>query len=300
MKTILNNSKTFIKYALTIMLFAVLLGSIFVIGFGFNGSSEFGKVYEVTVDCFDENKIDDFTTATKNVLKEYGYSAAEVIVEDRSYCDTIVVRYKSTSANNATLIEQAIESNLELNDTLVTMNALSYSSATSSAIKLLITLGLVAVIVFAYALVRFKWKVALTMLLNYLFSALLPLAILSITRLELSTTTLGIIAILSGLSTVLLMAIVSKMYAIAKLQEKRASFADNYYAYISENKLKAIIPAALLVLVFVCLIFTFNASLVQVGVAGLISLVVIAFVVICFSPAFLVMLSENTTKQSKR
>ena len=56
----------------------------------------------------------------------------------------------------------------------------------------------------------------------------------------------------------------------------------------------------LLLLVFVCLIFTFNAALVQVGVAGVISLAVTVFVVICFSPAFLVMLSEKSTKQAKR
>lgn len=300
MKTILNNSKTFIKYALTIMLFAVVLGSIFVVGFGFNASSEFGKVYELTVDCFDENKIEEFTDVSKSVLKEYGYSATEVFVEDRSYCDTIVVRYKSTSQNNATLIEKDVETKLELNENLVTMNALTHSSETSSAIKLLISLGVIAVAVFAYAIIRFKWKVAVAVLLNYLFSALLPLALLAITRIELSISTLGVIASISGLSTILFMAIVSKMYAIAKQQEKRESFANNYLAYISENKLKAIIPAVLMLLVFVCFIFTFNVALVQVGLAGIVSLIVCAFVLICFSPTFLVMLSEKSTKTAKR
>ena len=276
------------------MISTILLGAIFVAGFGFNVSSEFGKVYEVSIDCFDENKLQEFEQETKKVLKSYKYSATEVLVEDRSYCDTIIVRYKSTSQANATLIEKDIETKLNLNENLVSVSALSYSSETATAVKLLLPMGLIAIVIFAYSLFRYKWKFAVTLLLNYIFATCLPLALLAITRIELSITVLGVIALLAMLSTVLTMAIYSKMQIIAKHQQKPESFKNNYIAYISDNKFKAIIPSALILLLFTCLIFTFSSNLVFVGLSGIVSLIVSAYTTICFAPAFFCAIAENS------
>lgn len=300
MKTLLNNSKTFIKYSLTIMLFALLLGTVFVIGFGFNGSAEFGKVYELTIDCFDETKEEEYIDLAKDVLKDYGYSASETFIEDRSYCETIVVRYKSTSTKNAGLIKNDIVAKLELNENLVTNNPLTNSSEIAPAVKALIAVGVIAVVLFVYAFIRFDWKIALTTTLNYCFATLLPLALLAITRIELSITAIGVVALISTLSTILLFALISKLMAIEKQQEKPKSFAENFLSYINENKFKAIVPASLMLLVFVCLIFTFNKGLVYVGLVGIITLVVSAFMFICYSPAFLVMLNEKPEQKAQK
>ena len=303
MKSLLNNSKTFLKYALTIMIFSVLLGTIFVVGFGFNASADFGKVYELSIDCFDKNQIKNFTDTAEDILDEYGYSANEILVEDRSYCDTIVIRYKSTSQNNANLIEKDVETKLELKENLVTIASLSKSSEKAPAIKLLITLGVTAVVLFVYGLIRHKWKFALTLTLNYVLSCLLPLALFAITRVEISVLALSVVLLIAGIASVLLMALYQKMQVIAKQQEKEESFKTNYLAYAAENKLKMIIPSALVLLVFVCLIFTFTPSLVGVGLAGIITLIVAAFNLAIFSPALLIALTEGkktpTTKKDK-
>lgn len=300
MKTLLNNSKTFIKYSLTIMLFTLLIGTVFVIGFGFNGSAEFGKVYELTIDCFDMAKEEEYTDTAKEVLKDYGYSASEIFVEDRSYCETIVVRYKSTSTKNSELIKNDIVAKLELNENLVTNNSLTRSSEVSSAVKALIAVGVIAVVLFVYALIRYEWKVALTTMLNYCFAILLPLALLAITRIEISITAIGVIALISTLSTILLFALISKLMSVAKQQEKPKSFAENYLSYVNENKFKAIIPASLMLLVFICLIFTFNIGLVYVGLVGIITLIISAFMLVCYSPAFLVMLNEQPKQKVQK
>ena len=297
MKTLFEKPATIVKYALTIMVFALLLGTIFVVGFGFNASSEYGGVYELTVDCFDENKIEEYTDECKAVLDDYGYSAKDVIIEQRSVCDTIVVRYASGSETNAQKIEADVTTKLGLNENLVSVSALSAPSAIASSLKLLIAVGVIAVGVFAYTMIRMGWKKALAVLLNLVLSAFVPLAVFAISRIEMSYVGFGVALLFACLSTVLFVAVLSKLDAIKKQQEKEETFLDNYLNLLNANKFKAIIPSLLILLVLVCLMFTFTRNLVFVGLVGLVSALISAFNFIIFSPNFLLLL--DTPRQKK-
>ena len=300
MKTLFNKPALFIKYALTIMAFAVVLGAVFVIGFGFNTSAEFGGVYEITIDCFDETKITENIETAKDVLDEYGYNASEVIVEDRSICDTIVIRYASKSAVNASKVEEAITTKLDLNENLVSVSLLGLSSATTIALKMLLAFGVMALGIFVYLAIRMGWKKAVSVLVNLVSVALILVSICAITRIEISLVSLGVIFIISAMSAILLAMLFSKIDAISRYQENEKSFIDNYIDLIEANKMKAIIPSALVLLVFVCLIFTFSRALVFVGVVGLVALIVAVFYVLIFAPNFYLLLSTKRAKKIKK
>lgn len=300
MKTLFSNPKNLIKYGLTLIAFAICLGVVFVIGFGFNTSTDFGKAYEISIDCFDEGKLAEYEQTANNILKESGYSAKESFIEERSICDTIVIRYNSNSENNATKIEADIEAKLNLNENLVSVEQLSLSTEKSMAIKLLIPLGIIAVVIFLYALIRFGIKESLALIVNLVVSTILPLALLAITRLELSLEVLGLLMVLSTLSTVLFMFIISKMNSIQKAQEKEESFKTNYINYLEANKIKVIIPACLIFLIFAVLIFTFNRAMIQIGVAGLVIYLAISFMAIIMSPALLMTLKNGQSEKTKK
>lgn len=300
MKTLFNKPATFIKYALTIMAFAIILGTVFVIGFGFNTSSDFGGVYELSIDCFDENKISEHTEVAKEVLDEYGYSAKEVIIEDRSICDTIVIRYASKSAVNALKVEENVTTRLELNENLVSVSELKLPSATSDALKMLLALGISIVGIFIYLLVRMDWKRAITVVLGLTLSAVLPVAIFAISRIEISLVALAIVFLMALVSAILVTMIFSKIEAVEKSQQKPLTFIENYLDILNENKIKAIIPTALLLLVYVCMIFTFSRALVFAGLVGFICMLVAAFVAIIFAPNFYMLLNTKRAKKIKK
>ena len=186
MKNLFNHTHNIIKYSLTIMAFALALATIFVVGFGFNSSAEFGGAYEITIDCFDNTKIEEYTASAEEVLDAYGYSPNSIFVEDREYCETLVIRYKSNSANNAVKIQADIVNKLALNENLVTVNVLHAPSALNQALKLLVFLGVAVVVMFIYLIIRFNWKVALTVVLNLILTALMSLSIFAISRIEIS------------------------------------------------------------------------------------------------------------------
>lgn len=300
MKTLFNKPSTFIKYALTIMAFAVVLATVFVIGFGFNASAEFGGVYELTIDCFDETKIVENTNVANQVLAEYGYNAKETIVEERSICDTIVIRYASKSAVNAQKIETDLTNKLGLNENLVTVSALSLPSANRDALKMLLAFGISLAVVAIYVLIRMDWRKASTVALCYLFSALLPLSICAISRVEISMVSLAVIYLMSTATAILVTVIFSKLESIQKHQEHERGYLDNYLDLLNENKVKAIIPTALMLLVFVCLIFTFSRALVFAGLVGVISLIIFAFIAIIFAPNFYLAINSKKSKNNKK
>ena len=300
MKNLFNKPSQFIKYALTIMAFAVVLGAVFVIGFGFNASAEFGGVYELTIDCFDETKIADNIETAEEILAEYGYKKSEVIIEDRSICDTVVIRYQSKSAVNALKVEADVTNELGLNENLVTVSALSLSSATSVALKLLLAFGVVAVGMFVYLLIRMDWKKALTVLVGLATSTLISIALCAITRIQISLISLGIIFLISVLSGVLLTMIFSKIDSISRYQENEKSYIENYLDLIMANKFRALIPSALVLLIFICLIFTFKKALVFVGLGGLLALIVSAFITLVFAPNFYLVLNTKRVKKIKK
>ena len=300
MKTLFKKPTTFIKYALTLIAFAIVLGTVFVIGFGFNTNSDFGGVYELTIDCFDDNKVSDYTDIATDVLDEYGYSAKDIIVEERAICDTIVIRYASKSASNAQKIENDLTAKLELNENLVSVNKLSLPSANRDALMILLAFGVSMAVMFVYLWIRMDWKKASTVALSYLISGILPVAICAISRIEISLVSLGVIFIMALVTAILTAIIFAKIESIEKYQDDETSFIDNFLALAGENKIKAIIPTALVLLVFVCLMFTFTRNLVFTGLVGIVSLVCFAFVAIIFAPNFYLVLNTKIIKKKNK
>lgn len=293
MKTLLQNSNKLLKYAFTVIAFALVIGLVFIIGFGFNGSADFGKTYELTVDCFDESAVNTTKEKMVEVIKANGYSELESFVEDRSYCDTVVVRYKSNSTIKAQEIKAQTIEKLGLNENLVSISKLSHSTATKASIKLIIGVSISAVLLFLLGLIRYDIKYALALFATFVLSIMLPLAVIAITRIELSTSIIAIIASIASLASFIFAFSYAKMQMIKKYQEKEESYQTNYINYINENKFKAIIPSALVLVMVVAFMFIFNRSLIFIGLSILLSTLIAGFISLVLSPAILISLDKD-------
>ena len=62
MKTLFESPAKLVKYALTFVGFFIALGAILTAFFGFNTSPEFGGHYELTIDCVDSEKVNEYYT----------------------------------------------------------------------------------------------------------------------------------------------------------------------------------------------------------------------------------------------
>ena len=293
MKMILSNAKRTIQYSLTIMATAVALGLIFLLAFGFNTSAEYGNMYQITIFSFDNQKIESYIETTEDVLDNYGYSAKEIIIEEHNESDAVVVKYASKSENNAIKIGADIVKALEINENLVKVESLGVSSAKADSIELLIAFGVIAVALFVYMWLRYTYKEGVVLASSIVLTGILSLALMLITRMELSLVSLGVVVMMSVLSGVLVMTTISKIKSIEKQQDKPKTFKENYLNYIDSVKFRAIVPAALGLLVFICFLMTFIRSLVHVGLVGIVSIVVMAVIVIGFAPCLQILLNKE-------
>lgn len=293
MNTILKKPGTLIKYSLTIMLAAVLLGLIFLFTFGFNTAPEFGGVYELTIFSFDSSQNEKYIDTAKEILDGYGYTATEVIIEEHNDSDAITIRYPSESKNNAIKIQAELTTKLGLNENLVKIENLTNATQKTNAIKLLITLGVMILALGVYGWLRHNWKFAATLVSVLALSVILPLSIINFTRLELSFSVLGVIILGAALTAILYMATYAKITQIARSQDKQKTFKSNFIDFADSIKFKLIIPVALVLAAFVALIFTFTRGLIMVGLAGVIMMVVDAFLLAIFAPALQILLNKE-------
>ncbi|MGN1259034.1 MAG: hypothetical protein ACI4T8_02230 [Christensenellales bacterium] len=289
-----------LKFTLTILITIVALGAIFVGFFGFNKSYEFGGYYEINIDFQDPEQMNSYLEGTTQILKNHGYTVSDARVGDKSYLQTLVIRYKGNSEANAEIIKQEIIKTFEFeeNTKYVSVDPIGKTFMSSSAVKLLLPLGICLVALFLFGLIRRNLFYGLSLTIVTASSILVSLSIFAFTRSVLSVASIGIIAISAILSVVVFMYYSSVMFAKKKshLGEKE-DYQTLFNDAINESVWTIKIPALLAFIAFVALILTFNRTLIFVGLSGIICLVSGAFSAVLMGGSFyLTMLTAENDK----
>lgn len=298
MKELYSHSAKLLKIISIFTGVIVAMGVIFCAIFGFNQGVDFGGYYQIKVDCFNEDEIDEYIDEIDSVLADYGYSIRDVEIEDRSYCSTIVVRYKSESATNAEKIRETLVENLELNDKVTTVDQLSAAYSWKYVLYLLIGFGVMLVALFLFGHFRRGYKYGLSLAASFAFTIVVTLSIFAFTRIEFSLAALFMTIVLATFGTVLFAAISVLAENKIKNSETALSKTDAMADIFNMVSKKVIIPLGLIALLFVGLMFTFNKTLVLLGLASLVAMVVTLVSVSLLSPALYLQLENGVSKKS--
>ena len=114
------------------------------------------------------------------------------------------------------LEKQLAKKALEINENLVKVESLGVSSAKADSIELLIAFGVIAVVLFVYMWLRYTYKEGVVLASSIVLTGILSLALMLITRMELSLVSLGVVVMMSVLSGVLVMTTIFLNTVISK------------------------------------------------------------------------------------
>lgn len=293
MKTLFETPSKLVKYALTFVAFFIALGAILTAFFGFNTSAEFGGHYELTIDCMDTDEVDNYLKTAKDVLDDYGYNVSDYEIEDRSYCETLVIRYASNSETNAGLIKADIASKLSLDQSLVQASKLSLVNNGFSIWKIVLFSMVVMAFVFVIALIIKGWNYGIGYLISFATTNLLTLAIIGFTRIVLSPSSLVLVSVISALSMVVYAYLIENVYKLRDDKNNKISYKDAYLEVVSTKLKDLCIVGGALAVIGIVLLLTFNKALVMYGITYLLSILVMAFVTIILVPAIFVLIEDK-------
>lgn len=299
MKTLFETPSKLVKYALTFVAFFVGLGIILTAFFGFNTSAEFGGHYELTIDCMDSAEVDNYYKAAKEVLGEYGYSVSDYQIEDRSYCETLVIRYASSSDTNANLIKADLATKLNLDQSLVQANSLALAYSGFNGWDVVLFSGILLAFAFVIGLVLKGWNYGVGFCVSYAATMLLSLAIIGFTRIVLSPSSLVLVTVISTMSMVAFAYLSHHVYALREDKNDGISFKDAYLEVINIKAKELYIVGGALAVVGIVLMLTFNKTLVLFGLTYLVAMLVLAFISIILVPAIFVLIEDTKLKKLK-
>lgn len=296
---IFETPKKFLKYALLFSTTVVLLGLLFVIFFGFNTSYEFGGYYEINIDYQNVADTNDYIEGTQDILKEYGYKInGNATVGDKSYLYNLCIRYKSDSDVNASQIESDIQTKFGLSDEFVSVDKISNTYALSTVLSMLWPILIMVVLLFLFGWLRRNIFYALSLGSIVLSSTLLQLSIIAITRTRLSVATIGIMAITTIIAVVVFVYYTSQMFERKNSHEgEKEEYPQLFSSVIADSLFTIKLPALIGLAAFLGLVLTFNSTLVNVGLSGIICLLVATFASIFIGGN--VYLSALTSESSK-
>lgn len=238
------------KYII-IAIMVVIVAGLAVMGFaGFNGSYEYKGGYETRViaeeaigdmpdkiqlsaeDYFVQNKI-NYTVKKIDEGRIFIFSTAKKITDEQ--IDALKAEVEKAT-NNIYTIE-------------VVQNEVSTYEVKAGIGKALIAMAILTVVAFVYALIRYRFALALTVIITSICQALLTIALLAITRIV--VTPAVVMTTILGFA----LAIVYALYFASKVKDEGKNVANKGVSVkeIAENATKSSIALVLSILVFVIL-----------------------------------------------
>lgn len=274
MKKLFSSPSKLLKFMLLFSATIVALAVIFVCFFGFNKSYQFGGQYEVSVDFLDYDKADNYIETISDVIKDNNGSVTHSIVGDKTYMYTLSVDFKATSADTENIKQTLIEKfDGEINADQIKINYLSNTFQSKLIFKLLIPTAVVLIALFIYGLIRRNLMYGFALAISFFGTALIGLSLYAITRTQLSVSSLGILGVASILSVVYFVLYTSIAYTMKNsVHGDKENLVDLYVSAISTSRYYAIIPMLVVVAIMVGFIFTFQPTLVQFGISGIVSI----------------------------
>ncbi len=273
MNKLFNSPKQLLKYMLLFTATIVAVAVIFVCFFGFNKSYQYGDQYQITVDYVDLDKTNSYINNIKDVISDNSGSVTYTETGDKTYLNTLTIVFKA-NANDATIIKSAVVSMFdgEINADQISVERISNTYATKSLIKLILPVCLALVGLFIYGLLRRNYKYGFALMISFGATILVGLALFAITRTQISISSIGMLTGIALLSVVAFVYYTSISFMKKNsVHGEKERMVDLYVNSIKSSTTALMIPMGLIVLSCIALIFTFNPSLVQFGISGIVS-----------------------------
>lgn len=301
MNKLFSSPKQLLKFMLLFSATILALGVIFVCVFGFNKSYQFGGQYEVSIDYIDADKTDSYIKNITEIIEKNNGKVTHSNSGEKEYLYTLSVQFES----NSTDISQVKETLVEIFDGEViadhiTIGKLSNTFATKNLVWLILPFSIVLVALFVYGWLRRNYIYGFANMITFAGTILIGLALFAVTRTQISIATLGILSAIAILSVAVFVYYTSISYMNKNsVHGEKEKLVDLYVKSINSSIWVMLIPTMLLVLTSVAFMFTFNATLVQFGLAGIISTFAGLWSSIFLSGAFYFSIKEDDNEHKK-
>ncbi len=222
------------KYPLLICMIiscVIIITSLFILGFfGLKLGVKLGGGSQIQIVIQNDASSKDYFDKASSVLGKYGYKIDSASVEDKylageangeytTSCLVINIAETEISDEVKANIKKDLATKLEIDESNISDIQKIYSSVRSKQILYVgIAVGLVVIAFFVFGLIRYNVFAALALLLAYLHNIILYLAILILTRVQLSLVSLSIALVLSLVMGIVLIHIFEKYREETKLQ----------------------------------------------------------------------------------
>lgn len=182
MGNVMTKMKWFIIFALIVLVAGMTMLGLY----GFNNTVDYSKSYEVRVRL--EQNIDNHKQTLQNTADDYFASKGISIVSCQKEDDGVGIIYKLTdkvSNDKIAELQQKINEKLDGletgNNVTVTINQV-YENSFLQPLNILIAYGIALVVIFLYMLIMNKLASAVAVVLSSIFSVLMFVAVVALTR----------------------------------------------------------------------------------------------------------------------
>ncbi len=273
MNKLFSSPKTLLKFMLLFSATILALGVIFVCVFGFNKSYQFGDQYEVCIDYIDANRTDSYIKNISEVIEKNDGEVTHSTNGEKEYLYTLSVEFKSNSTDIATVKQTLVEMfDGEVVADHISVNKLSKTYFTKNLVWLILPFAIALVGLFVYGLLRRNYIYGFALMIAFAGTILLGLSLFAVTRTQISVASIGVLSACAILGVVAFIYYTSTSFMNkASVHGEKEKLVNLYVKSINSSLWTILVPVSLLVLTCIAFMFTFNATLVQFGLAGIIS-----------------------------
>lgn len=304
------------KYPLlitTIISCVIVIASLFILGFfGMKLGTSLGGGSQFQIAINDETKAKEYTNIVKDVLADNKIEVDSVFVQDKfvagenkgeftTKCLVVKTTAEDVSATVQSKIKTELASKLSVTEGSITSLENITSSVSSKDVLFIgLALGIILVLLFVFAWLRYNIFAGLTFIVAYLHNLILYLSILILTRVELSLLSLVLAIALTLLMSVVLVHVLEKYREQEKLHIDDKLTITERLISVQKQALKPFVFVIGAVLVFALLMFIVPVrSVVFAAINLIIALAVTCYTAILVAPAVFAALSESREARRK-
>ena len=291
------NKKSPLLWSIIATIFIIVVSSIIVGIFGVNASIEISGGSQIEIQMADSNKTTEYVSKASNVLKNHGQNIDSYFVEDKLTDTYLVLRVNSTEIKDSDSIKAEIASALEIEQTKVS-GVIKIDSYFANKIMLYIGLSILAIVIVCFFLgwLRLGLLGGTSLLFAFLHSMIISFAIIFVTRVQFSVTSLAMIFAGSILSVFVTEVLLERLRENLKSKQySTLSENQNVITVLKQNR-KLLIPAIVALVVAIILIILPINNIRFVGLSLLIVLISSVYTTVCMTPAlhaFMLQFSNN-------
>lgn len=296
------NKKSPLLWFIIASIFIIVVSSIIVGVFGVNASIEISGGSQIEIQMSDSTKTGEYVDKASKVLGNHGQHIDSYFVEDKLTDTYLVLRVNSTNIKDSDSIKAEIASALEIDQSKVS-GVIKIDSYFANKIMLYIGLSILAIVIVCFFLgwIRLGIIGGTSLLFAFLHSMIMSFALIFLTRVQFSVTSL--VMVFAG-------SIISVFATEILLERLKENLKSKQYSALSENQnivnvLKQnkvlLLPVVIALIVSLVLIILPINNIRFVGLSLLFVLLSTVYTTACITPALhAFMLKVNGSRQKQK